>query len=265
MPGSVPADHLVRQADGFGGLAEHADPARNLARRTAFGGGCADARPRDDEPDGADLAAVRAVAAPGPRVGRVLAALECGVLPRFVAEPLRRALLESVESGKGAVEKALGRAALAVALPWRTLGPVRFDPVHLKQELDRTHVGLDGVKTRLVDVLSANPQTRGMLTVEVPRRGRGAANATSALIVRPRSSQGAARIPCLAGPRGTGKTSLAVAVAEALGRRHVRVALDKSDTAALIRGKEGATPGRIIRGLREAGVSGPRGTRCRSR
>ena len=213
--------------------------------------------PRDEEPDGADLAAVRAVAAPGPRVDRVLAALECGVLPRFVCETLRKALLESVGSGKGAVEKALGRAALAVALPWRTLGPVRFDPVHLKQELDRTHVGLDGVKTRLVEVLSANPHTRGMLTVEAPRRGREAANATSALIVLPRSSQGVARIPCLAGPRGTGKRSLAVAAAEALGRRHVHVALDKRDTAALIRGKEGAAPGRIIRGLRQAGVRNP--------
>ena len=213
--------------------------------------------PRDDEPDGADLAAVRAVAASGPRVDRVLAALACGVLPRFVSETLRKALLESVESGKEAVEKALGRAALAVALPWRTLGPVRFDAVHLKQELDRTHVGLDGVKTRLVDVLAADPQTRGMLTVEAPRRGGGAKNVTFALIVLPRSSRSEARIPCLAGPRGTGKRSLAVAVAEAVGPRHVRVTLDKPDTAALIRGKEGVAPGRIIRGLREAGVRNP--------
>ena len=213
--------------------------------------------PRDDEPDGADLTAVRAVAAPGPRVDRVLAALECGGLPRFVSETLRKALLESAGSGKEAVEKALGRAALAVALPWRTLGPVRFDPVHLKQELDRTHVGLDGIKTRLVEVLAGNPQTRGMLTVEAPRHRREAKNATSALIVLPRSFQDAARVPCLAGSRGSGKTSLAVAVAEALGRRHVRVTLDKPDTAALIHGKEGAAPGRIIRGLREAGVRNP--------
>ena len=49
----------------------------------------------------------------------------------------------------------------------------------------------------------------------------------------------------------------AVAVAEALGRCHVRVTLDRRDTAALIRGKEGAAPGRIIRGLRQAGVRNP--------
>ena len=68
---------------------------------------------------------------------------------------------------------------------------------------------------------------------------------SSALIVLPRSSQGAARIPCLAGPRGTGKTSLAVAVADELGRRHVRVTLDKRDTAALIRARLASAPRRL--------------------
>ena len=95
-----------------------------------------------------------------------------------------------------------------------------------------------------------------MLTVEAPRRNRGETQ-SPALVVLPRTFRSESRIPCLAGPRGTGKTSLAVAVAEALGRRHVRVALDKRDTAALLRGKDGAAPGRIIRGLREAGVRNP--------
>ena len=48
-----------------------------------------------------------------------------------------------------------------------------------------------------------------------------------------------------------------MAVAEALGRNHVRVALDEHHTEQVIRGKEGAAPGRIVRGLREAGVRNP--------
>ena len=211
----------------------------------------------DADPDTSGLAAVREIVAPGPRVDRVLAALESGVLPRLVCDTLRRALLQSVESGKEAVEEALARAALAVALPWRTLGPVRFDPAHLKQALDRTHGGLDRVKTQLIEVLAASPQTRGVLTVEAPRRGDEVEAGSSAVVVLPRTCGTAARVPCLVGPEGTGKTSLAVAVAEALGRNHVRVALDEHHTEHVIRGKEGAAPGRIIRGLRKAGVRNP--------
>ena len=98
------------------------------------------------------LAAVRALAAPGPRVDRVLAALEDGALPSIVHTMLRRALQESLASGT-AVEPALDRAAMAVDLPWRTHAPARFDGIRLREALDRTHAGLDRAKSRLVEVL----------------------------------------------------------------------------------------------------------------
>ena len=211
----------------------------------------------DAEPDTSELAAVRELVAPGPRVDRVLAALENGVLPPFVCYTLRRALLQSVESGKEAVEEALARAAMAVALPWRTLAPVQFDPARLKLALDRTHGRLDRVKNQLIEVLAARSQTRGVLTVEAPRRGDEVETAPSALLVLPRTCGAVARVPCLVGPPGTGKTSLALAVAEALGRNHVRVVLDEHHTEQVIRGKQGHAPGCIIRGLREAGVRNP--------
>ena len=65
-----------------------------------------------------------------------------------------------------------------------------------------------------------------------------------------------AAVPCLAGPPGTGKTSLAVAVADALGRPHVLVPLGGEDLERLLRGStDGA--GRIVEGLCAAGVSNP--------
>ena len=71
------------------------------------------------------------------------------------------------------MEKALDRTAMAVALPWRTHAPARFDPVHLRQALDRSHGGLDRVKSRLVEVLAASRRTGGLLTVEAPPRSGG--------------------------------------------------------------------------------------------
>ena len=157
-----------------------------------------------------------------------------------------------------AVDEALDRAEMVLALPWRTREPERFDPAHVAQALDRTHGGLERVKTRLLQVLAACPQTRGPLTVEGVRRNRGAeTDRPPALVVRPGPARTPTPVPCLAGPSGTGKTSLAVAVAEALGRTHVRVALGKGNAECLIRGVENGVTGRIVEGLHEAGVGNP--------
>ena len=212
--------------------------------------------PGRGEPDG-ELAAVRALLRGGPRVDRVLAALESGELPADVPARLRRALQQGAHaSGVEAVEKALARTATAVALPWRTHAPARFDPVRLRKDLDRTHGVLDRVKSRLVEVLAAG-RVGGLLTVEAPPRGGGAENVTSALLVRPRLPRAPVRVPCLAGPGGTGKTSLAVAAAEALGHPHVHVTLGKDDTTQRLHGRKDGVPGCILRGLREAGVRNP--------
>ena len=156
--------------------------------------------PKGGDPDG-ELAAVRAFVAPGPRVERVLAALESGELPADVHAMLRHALQQAAHaSGGEAVEKALARTAMAVTLPWRTHAPARFDPVRLRQGLDRTHAGLDRVKSRLVEALMASRRAGGLLTVEAPPRRGGAENVTSALLVRPRPLRAPVRVPCLAGP-----------------------------------------------------------------
>ena len=203
------------------------------------------------------LESVRALAAPGARLEQVLDALEAAELPCPASETLRRSV-RALGSDAAAVDEALDRAEMVLALPWRTREPERFDPAYVAQALDRTHGGLERVKTRLLQVLAACPQTRGPLTVEGVRRNRGAeTDRPPALVVRPGPARTPTPVPCLAGPSGTGKTSLAVAVAEALGRTHVRVPLGKGNAECLIRGVENGVTGRIVEGLHEAGVGNP--------
>ena len=216
------------------------------------------ARPaRDAAGARSGLDAVRELVAPGAHVDQVLEALDGAELPEPVCKTLRRALRQALASEAQAVEEAVERAETVLSLPWRTRAPERFDATHLKRALDRTHGGLEGVKTRLIEVLAASPQTRGPLTVEGPRRGAEAETQAAALVVRPGRPRAEAPVPCLAGARGTGKTSLAVAVAQALGLPHVRIWLGKGNPESLIRGVENGVTGRIVDGLCEAGVDNP--------
>ena len=164
------------------------------------------ARPaRDAAGARSGLDAVRELVAPGAHVDQVLEALDGAELPEPVCKTLRRALRQALASEAQAVEEAVERAETVLSLPWRTRAPERFDATHLKRALDRTHGGLEGVKTRLIEVLAASPQTRGPLTVEGPRRGAEAETQAAALVVRPGRPRAEAPVPCLAGARGTGK------------------------------------------------------------
>ena len=234
--------------------------ARVVDEAEAFGllcdapAGTVPAAVRAAGPGGSAVEAIRALAAPDTRLDQVLDVLDGVDLPGPVCETLRRALRQTRASR--AVGKVLDRVQRVLALPWRQRSPARFDAAAVSQALERTHGGLARVKQRLVEVLAACPQTRGLLTVEAARGGRDADPvAPFALVVRPGPAPAPAPVPCLAGPRGTGKTSLAVAAAAALGRAHVEVTLGGQDVGRLIHGVDGGGAGRIIEGLCEAGVN----------
>ena len=248
---------VVDSAQAFGLLVDGAGLPE--AAHSPPAGPAADAAPprRDGGSGGPALDAVRALVTPGARLDQVLATLDAAGLPGLVRQTLRRNVRQALASEAQAVDEALDRAETVLALPWHTREPQRFDPEHLKQALDRTHGGLEPVKTRLLEVLAACPQTRGLLTVEGPRGGRGAETDACALAVRPGPPDAPGSVLCLAGQPGTGKRSLAVAVARALGRSHVRVTLGNHNTERLLRGVEGDAAGRIVEVLREAGVNNP--------
>ena len=209
-------------------------------------------------PAGSWLDAVRGFLSPGARVDRAIAALDRAGLPSGVHEALSDRLTQVFGSGAKAAEAELDRVRVVLDLPWAKSGPQRFDRTHVAQVLGRTHAALDGVKAGILRFLGSCPQARDLLTFEGPCSCRRAeTDGLPTLVVRPGPVQPRASVLCLAGPGGTGKTSLAHGVAEALGRTRVSVSLDGEATTRQIRGSCGTAPGCVVKGLREAGVNNP--------
>ncbi len=210
------------------------------------------------EPAGSWIDAVRGLLSRGARIDQAVKALDGAGLPSAVHEALSDRLIQGFGSGAKAAATELDRFRVVVDLPWAKSSPQRFDRATVAQLLDRTHAALDGVKAGILRFLGSCPQARDLLTFEGPCSCRLATtDGLPALVVRPGPVPGRAAVLCLAGPGGTGKTSLAHAVAEALGRPPVCVSLDGEATKRQIRGSSRGAPGCVVDGLREAGVNNP--------
>ena len=140
---------------------------------------------------------------------------------------------KSISSNSSESAVARGYIETLLELPWKKSSKDNTDLAYAEQVLNEDHYGLDKVKERMLEFLA----------------------------VRNLTSKGESPIICLVGPPGTGKTSIARSVAKALNKEYVRICLGGVRDEAEIRGHRrtyvGAMPGRIINGLKTAGVNNP--------
>ncbi|OQA85326.1 MAG: Lon protease 1 [Lentisphaerae bacterium ADurb.Bin242] len=156
-------------------------------------------------------------------------------LPEKVAEILKKEIerLDMIPQAAAEYNIAYTYIDWLLSVPWNNFTEDRLDVREAARILDRDHYGLKDIKERILEFLA-------VLQLKKDRKSP---------------------IICFVGPPGVGKTSLGKSIAEAMGRKFVRMSLGGIRDEAEIRGHRrtyiGALPGRIIQGLKKAGSSNP--------
>lgn len=172
-------------------------------------------------------------------VEQFLGAVEKLKASKEVKEKISKEIARYKNVSASASESAVERAYIEtlLELPWDKASKDSNDIERAQEILNEQHYGLDKVKERMLEFLAVRALA-GMSKDKIQ-----------------------SQIICLLGPPGTGKTSIAKSVAEALHKKYVRICLGGVRDEAEIRGHRktyvGAMPGRIANALRQAGVKNP--------
>lgn len=171
-------------------------------------------------------------------------------LPEAARKEVDREFRRLERMGRESMESQVIRTYIETVceLPWSEVSEERLDLAGAARILDEDHYGLDDVKDRILEFLAVR--------VMHDRRARREEAED------PRTDEsGRSPILLFAGPPGVGKTSIAKSIARAMGREYVRVSLGGARDEADIRGHRrtyvGSMPGRILHGMKQAGVKNP--------
>ena len=169
----------------------------------------------------------------------IVAAYRRRMAEKALPDEVRNALAKQIERfselPRGSHEAPMAQSYIEciLDLPWLEKTEDNLDLKNARKVLDRDHYGMEKVKARILEMLAVQKLTG--------------------------NPQG--QILCLVGPPGVGKTSIARAIAEGMGREFVRMSLGGVHDEAEIRGHRrtyiGAAPGRIIAAMRKAGAINP--------
>ncbi|MDE7307671.1 MAG: endopeptidase La [Lachnospiraceae bacterium] len=158
--------------------------------------------------------------------------------PKEIKQKLKKEIKRYKTLSSGSSESNVSRGYIETLLdmPWDNMSKDNNDIRNARKILDRDHYGMEKVKERILEFLAVRS-------------------------FHPENAKGKSPVICLVGPPGTGKTSVAKSVAEALNKKYVRICLGGVRDEAEIRGHRrtyvGAMPGRIVAALRNAGVKNP--------
>ena len=161
--------------------------------------------------------------------------LEAKEMPKNIREILEREINRYGDLPVGSHEGPAARNYIEcmLDLPWSEVSEDCLDLDHARAVLEADHYGMEKVKKRIIEYLAVAKLT-------------GRVNG---------------QVICFAGPPGVGKTSIAKSIADALGRKFVRMSLGGIRDEAEIRGHRrtyiGAMPGRVIAAMRQAGTMNP--------
>ena len=165
----------------------------------------------------------------------ILEKLENNPYPEHVKKKVKAELKKFDMMPGGSLEAALIQSYLDVMMnvPWWQKTEDNDDLNNVEKILDEDHYGLEEPKKRIIEYLAVKKLTGNLKSP----------------------------ILCFYGPPGTGKTSLGKSIARALGRKFFKASLGGISDEAEIRGHRrtyvGSLPGRIIQGMRKAGVTNP--------
>ncbi len=175
-----------------------------------------------------------------------LAALD---LPEAARKETDRELKRLERTNKDSMEAQVIRTFLETVaeLPWNARAEESLDLKRAAAILEEDHYGLQDVKDQVLEFLAVRQLRQRLPVADVPGNED--------------DRQGKGHILLFVGPPGVGKTSIAKSIARAMGRSYVRISLGGARDEADIRGHRrtyvGAMPGRIIQGMKQAGVKNP--------